>query len=230
MDFDGRVGPIGGIAQKLAAAHDDGVTLFLAPKDNCDEVLGATLPVLRWRPLSHSVRPVRCSKEIYRLPVSGRLGRACATPPITDRMAVQCHAPLLDLQGVPHRPLEPRHERGRDGHLFLGVVGAVPDCRADLLVAQGRDGHTYVMIGFQNALHAHGGPAHVLRPADPGQITDQVLAVAVPGLLHHRDTFLFNDQREQAGRLRPSVACDVPVEVADHGFEVRGQVHVTIVS
>lgn len=46
MDFDGRVGPIGGIAQKLAAAHDDGVTLFLAPKDNCDEVLGATPPGL----------------------------------------------------------------------------------------------------------------------------------------------------------------------------------------
>jgi hypothetical protein len=30
--------------------------------------------------------------------------------------------------------------------------------------------------------------------------------------------------------LRPSVACDVPVEVADDGFEVRGRVHVTIVS
>lgn len=41
MDFDGRVGPIGGIAQKLAAAQDDGVTLFLAPKDNCDEVISA---------------------------------------------------------------------------------------------------------------------------------------------------------------------------------------------
>ena len=34
---DGEVGPIGGIRQKIAAASDDGATLFLAPADNCDE-------------------------------------------------------------------------------------------------------------------------------------------------------------------------------------------------
>lgn len=42
MDFDGRVGAIGGIEQKLAAAKDGGATLFLAPKDNCDEVVRTT--------------------------------------------------------------------------------------------------------------------------------------------------------------------------------------------
>jgi PDZ domain-containing protein len=34
---DGEVGPIGGIQQKIAAASEDGATLFLAPAGNCDE-------------------------------------------------------------------------------------------------------------------------------------------------------------------------------------------------
>lgn len=37
---DGRVGPIGGIAQKLVAAREAGATLFLAPAGNCGEVVG----------------------------------------------------------------------------------------------------------------------------------------------------------------------------------------------
>ncbi|MDQ1307893.1 MAG: Endopeptidase La [Actinomycetota bacterium] len=37
---DGKVGPIGGIRQKMEGAREDGATLFLAPKDNCDEVVG----------------------------------------------------------------------------------------------------------------------------------------------------------------------------------------------
>lgn len=37
---DGKVGPIGGIRQKMEGAQEDGATLFLAPKDNCDEVVG----------------------------------------------------------------------------------------------------------------------------------------------------------------------------------------------
>jgi len=36
----GDVGPIGGIQQKMWAAHDNGATWFLAPADNCDEVVG----------------------------------------------------------------------------------------------------------------------------------------------------------------------------------------------
>lgn len=37
---DGTVGAIGGIAQKMVAAARAGSTLFLAPADNCDEVVG----------------------------------------------------------------------------------------------------------------------------------------------------------------------------------------------
>ncbi|MFE5673144.1 PDZ domain-containing protein [Agromyces sp. NPDC056523] len=40
IDSDGAVGGIGGIRQKLWAAHDDGADLFLAPQANCDEVVG----------------------------------------------------------------------------------------------------------------------------------------------------------------------------------------------
>ncbi|KTR20694.1 YlbL family protein [Curtobacterium citreum] len=37
---DGEVGAIGGIRQKLYGAKDAGATVFLAPADNCDEVVG----------------------------------------------------------------------------------------------------------------------------------------------------------------------------------------------
>jgi len=37
---DGKVGPIGGVAQKMQGARAAGATLFLAPAANCDEVVG----------------------------------------------------------------------------------------------------------------------------------------------------------------------------------------------
>ncbi|WP_418277671.1 PDZ domain-containing protein [Isoptericola jiangsuensis] len=40
MDVDGRVGPIGGIEQKMYGALRDGAQWFLAPTDNCSEVVG----------------------------------------------------------------------------------------------------------------------------------------------------------------------------------------------
>ncbi|MEE1620345.1 YlbL family protein [Zafaria sp. J156] len=40
IDAAGAVGPIGGIAQKLVGARDNGAELFLAPAGNCEEVLG----------------------------------------------------------------------------------------------------------------------------------------------------------------------------------------------
>ena len=40
MSYDGRVGAIGGIAQKMWGAHDDGAQWFLAPADNCSDVVG----------------------------------------------------------------------------------------------------------------------------------------------------------------------------------------------
>ena len=38
---DGSVGPIGGIAQKIAGAERDGAELFLVPPDNCADALRA---------------------------------------------------------------------------------------------------------------------------------------------------------------------------------------------
>lgn len=40
IDPEGVVGPIGGITHKLQGARDAGATLFLAPADNCAEVVG----------------------------------------------------------------------------------------------------------------------------------------------------------------------------------------------
>ena len=40
IDPDGTVGGIGGIAQKMAGAVSAGATFFLAPRSNCDEVVG----------------------------------------------------------------------------------------------------------------------------------------------------------------------------------------------
>ncbi len=40
MAPSGDVGPIGGIKQKMAGARDAGADYFLAPADNCDEVVG----------------------------------------------------------------------------------------------------------------------------------------------------------------------------------------------
>jgi PDZ domain-containing protein len=39
IDPDGVVGPIGGIRQKLVGARDAGARYFLAPADNCSEVV-----------------------------------------------------------------------------------------------------------------------------------------------------------------------------------------------
>ncbi|MDQ2758791.1 MAG: PDZ domain-containing protein [Actinomycetota bacterium] len=40
IDLTGAVGAIGGIQQKMAGAHDQGATWFLAPAENCNEVVG----------------------------------------------------------------------------------------------------------------------------------------------------------------------------------------------
>jgi Lon-like protease len=41
IDFDGTVGAIGGIQQKIVGAREDGAQLFLVPADNCDDAQGA---------------------------------------------------------------------------------------------------------------------------------------------------------------------------------------------
>jgi PDZ domain-containing protein len=40
IDADGNVGPIGGIRQKLYSALAAEAPYFLAPLDNCDEIVG----------------------------------------------------------------------------------------------------------------------------------------------------------------------------------------------
>lgn len=52
MADNGKVGRIGGIAQKMAAAADEGAGLFLAPAGNCDEVVASA-------PKGLTVVPVR---------------------------------------------------------------------------------------------------------------------------------------------------------------------------
>lgn len=47
IDADGRVGPIGGLPQKLAAARDAGAEVFLVPADNCPESTGVDLGSMR---------------------------------------------------------------------------------------------------------------------------------------------------------------------------------------
>lgn len=41
MFYDGTVGPIGGIQQKIVSSAEDGASVFLAPADNCDDALEA---------------------------------------------------------------------------------------------------------------------------------------------------------------------------------------------
>ncbi len=41
IDATGKVGPIGGIQQKIVGARDAGAELFMVPPDNCEEALGA---------------------------------------------------------------------------------------------------------------------------------------------------------------------------------------------
>ena len=42
IDAAGKVGPIGGIQQKIAGARAAGAELFLVPPDNCDEAVGSS--------------------------------------------------------------------------------------------------------------------------------------------------------------------------------------------
>jgi PDZ domain-containing protein len=63
---DGQVGAIGGIVQKMSAAHAAGATLFLAPADNCNEVVGhipAGLDVVPVTTLSSAVETLRRVKD-----------------------------------------------------------------------------------------------------------------------------------------------------------------------
>jgi Lon-like protease len=60
----GDVGPIGGIPQKIAAASEEGASLFLAPADNCDEVIGTDsgdMQVVRIETLDDAIAAVEAA-------------------------------------------------------------------------------------------------------------------------------------------------------------------------
>jgi PDZ domain-containing protein len=46
IDDNGRVGPIGGVPQKIIGAVDAGATVFLTPRDNCAEAVSNAVPGL----------------------------------------------------------------------------------------------------------------------------------------------------------------------------------------
>lgn len=61
IDAGGHVGPIGGIAQKLVGARSSGAEYFLAPAENCAEVVGRIpegLQVVKVATLSESISAV----------------------------------------------------------------------------------------------------------------------------------------------------------------------------
>lgn len=67
----GQVGPIGGIAQKMFGARDAGATTFLAPRSNCDEVVGnepAGLDVIAVRTLDEAVDALSGEGDLPRCP------------------------------------------------------------------------------------------------------------------------------------------------------------------
>ncbi len=58
MSIDGKVGGIGGIRQKMVAAKRAGARLFLAPSENCDEVVGNIPQGLTVAAVSHLAEAV----------------------------------------------------------------------------------------------------------------------------------------------------------------------------
>lgn len=52
IDAEGDVGAIGGVRQKIMGAERDGADLFLLPRDNCDEAVGAEVDDLQLVPVA----------------------------------------------------------------------------------------------------------------------------------------------------------------------------------
>lgn len=68
LDSTGAVGPIGGIAQKMEGAHEEGAPFFLAPRDNCADVVdnvphGLTVtPVATFDEARHAVAEIAAGR------------------------------------------------------------------------------------------------------------------------------------------------------------------------
>ncbi len=69
----GRVGPIGGIVQKMYGARDEGADIFIAPRSNCAEVVGNEpegLDVIAVRTLDDAVKALEGDGEVPRCPAA----------------------------------------------------------------------------------------------------------------------------------------------------------------
>lgn len=76
IDPSGAVGPIGGIAQKVVGARDAGAELFLAPVENCSDLVGAV-------PEGLTVTPVTSLSEAVKATEAWVAGRAVPACPAT---------------------------------------------------------------------------------------------------------------------------------------------------
>lgn len=77
IDGQGRVGAIGGIDKKMIAAQQAGAELFLAPADNCPDVLGAQpdgLPVVPVETLTEAITAIEDWQAGRPLPGCPRTG------------------------------------------------------------------------------------------------------------------------------------------------------------
>lgn len=78
IDAAGGVGPIGGIQQKLVGARDAGATWFLAPRENCGEVVGHVPDGLRVVSIDtlasahDAVRRIAANRDLGSLPACTR--------------------------------------------------------------------------------------------------------------------------------------------------------------
>lgn len=77
IDPEGHVGAIGGIAQKMVGAHENGAVYFLAPAANCGDVVGHV-------PEGLQVIKVNTLKEAYdAVSLIGTGGNGSALPTCT---------------------------------------------------------------------------------------------------------------------------------------------------
>ncbi len=68
---NGRVGPIGGIVQKMYGASENGAEVFIAPRSNCAEVVGnepVGLDVIAVRTLEEAVKALEGDGDLPRCP------------------------------------------------------------------------------------------------------------------------------------------------------------------
>ena len=183
IDVNGEVGAIGGIRQKLAGAHRDGATWFLAPASNCDEVVGHVPDGLRVAKIStlHEAREavtaigagkgddlptctaVAPQSNVERTAATSPGTRSGPWPTCVVGVVVRAHP-----HGAPRRPV-PQRADGQPHVLALGVRQQVLQGRGGVLrhrlLGGGREHH---------ALDRDGHPVDRRRPRQPGEQRLQV--------------------------------------------------------